>query len=88
MRTDTQTSYPMTRAHHVYPMPLVQHVQATRSYRATLVPAGATPSDVEDLADAGLLPTIRVKAASAVQAEANAHLVSGKAVLRVERVEA
>ena len=45
-------------------------------------------SDVEDLADAGLLPTIRLKAANALQAEANAYITSGKHVLRVERVEA
>jgi len=70
------------------PVPLVQHVQALHSYRATLMPAGVTCADVEDLADAGLLPTIRLKACNATQAEANAHLVSGKAVLRVERVEA
>lgn len=54
---------------------------------ATLVPEGITLSDVEDLADADLLPTIRVKAANAEQAEANAHITSGKNVLRVERIE-
>lgn len=70
-----------------HPMPVVQHVQALHSYRAHLVPAGVNLSDVEDLADAGLLPTMRVKAANATQAEASAHLVSGKGVLRVERVE-
>ena len=51
------------------------------------MPAGVTLSDVEDLADADLLPTIRVKAANAEQAEANAHITSGKSVLRVERIE-
>ncbi|RYF54859.1 MAG: hypothetical protein EOO29_54575 [Comamonadaceae bacterium] len=66
---------------------MVQHIQALRSYRATLMPAGVIASDVEDLADAGLLPVIRLKACNATQAEANAHLVTGKAVLRVERVE-
>ena len=69
------------------PMPLVQHIHALHSYRATLMPAGVVPSDVQDLADAGLLPVIRVKACNATQAEANAHLVSGKNVLCVERVE-
>lgn len=63
-------------------------IQPLRSYRAHLVPIGIQLSDVEDLADAGQLPTIRVKAANATQAEANAHLVTGKHVLRVERVEA
>ncbi|MBV7542826.1 hypothetical protein KW835_17150 [Acidovorax sp. sic0104] len=65
----------------------VHGIQRLRSYRATLVPKGVTLSDVEDLADADLLPTIRVKAANAEQAEANAHITSGKNVLRVERIE-
>lgn len=64
-----------------------QSIQPQHSYRATLVPEGVTPSDVEDLADAKLLPTLRLKAANATQAEAHAHITSGKAVLRVERVE-
>lgn len=59
-----------------------------RSYRATLIPANANPADLEDLAEAGLLPTIRVKAATATQARAAAHLASGKTVHSVERVEA
>lgn len=62
-------------------------IQRLRSYRAHLVPAGIHLSDVEDLAAAGQLPTIRIKAATADQAGAQAHLVTGKAVLRVERVE-
>ncbi|MNV27620.1 hypothetical protein D3C71_1187760 [compost metagenome] len=68
-------------------MQSIHNIQPLRSYRATLVPQGATLSDVEDLADADLLPTIRVKAANAEQAEANAHITSGKNVLRVERIE-
>lgn len=60
---------------------------ALHSYRAFLIPANANAIELEDLADAGLLPTIRVKAANCEQAEAAAHLVSGKQVLRVERVE-
>jgi hypothetical protein len=63
-------------------------IQPLRSYRAHLVPAGIQLSDVEDLADAGQLPTIRLKAANATQAEAQAHMVTGRHVLRVERVEA
>ena len=58
-----------------------------RSYRAHLVPSHINPEDVEDLADAGQLPTIRLKAATAEQAEAKAHITTGKQVLRVERVE-
>lgn len=65
----------------------IHNVHQLRSYRAQLVPVGVNLSDVEDLADAKLLPTIRVKAANAEQAEAMAHLVTGKGVLCVERVE-
>lgn len=57
-------------------------IQRLRSYRAHLVPAGIQLSDVEDLADAGKLPTIRLKATAATH-----HHVTGLAVLRVERVE-
>ena len=51
------------------------------------MPPHVNLSDVEDLEDAKLLPTIQLKAASATQAEALAHLASGKQVLRVERVK-
>lgn len=63
------------------------NISALHSYRAILIPTNANPSNLEDLADAGLLPTIRLKASNATQAEARAHLASGKGVLRVERVE-
>ena len=63
------------------------NVLPLRSYRAHLVPQHVNAADVEDLADAGQLPTIRLKAATAEQAEANAHITTGKLVLRVERVE-
>ena len=63
------------------------NVLLLRSYRAHLVPQHVNAADVEDLADAGLLPTIRLKAATAEQAEAKAHITTGKLVLRVERVE-
>jgi hypothetical protein len=66
----------------------VHHIQRLHSYRATLVPHGVDLSDVEDLADAKLLPTIRLKAANAEQAEVSAHITTGKNVLRVERIEA
>ena len=62
-------------------------ITALHSYRAILIPANANPNNLEDLADAGLLPTIRIKAGNATQAETRAHLASGKGVLRVERVE-
>ena len=64
-----------------------QTITALHSYRAILIPANANPSSLEVLADAGLLPTMRLKASNATQAEARAHLASGKGVLRVERVE-
>lgn len=63
------------------------NIQALKSYRATLIPGNADAAALEELADAGLLPTIRVKAANATHAEAQAHIASGKGVLRVERVE-
>lgn len=63
-----------------------QNITALHSYRAILIPADAS-GNVEALADAGLLPTIRVKASNATQAEVNAHVASGQGVLRVERVE-
>lgn len=62
-------------------------IQTLKSYRAQLIPANADAAALESLADAGLLPTIRVKAANATHAEAQAHLASGKGVLRVERIE-
>ena len=65
----------------------VHHIQRLHSYRATLVPHGVDLSDVEDLADAKMLPTIRLKAANAAQAEVSAHITNGKNVLRVERIE-
>lgn len=63
-----------------------QNITALHSYRAILIPADAS-SNVEALADAGLLPTIRVKAGNATQAKVNAHVASGRGVLRVERIE-
>ena len=63
------------------------NVRPLHSYKAHLVPQHVNAADVEDLADAGQLPTIRLKAATAEQAEAKAHITTGKQVLRVERVE-
>ena len=65
----------------------IQTIESLKSYRVTLIPAGANATDVEDLADAGQLPTIRVKAATSEQAELHAHMATGKNVLRAERVE-
>lgn len=62
-------------------------IKTLHSYRAQLLPNEWDAADVEDLADANLLPTIRVKAANATQAHAMAQLTSGKQVLRVERIE-
>ena len=64
-----------------------ESIQSLKSYRAFLIPTDANPNNLEDLADAGLLPTIRIKAGNCDQATAQAHLVSGKGVLRVERVD-
>lgn len=51
----------------------VHNIQRLHSYRATLMPNGVDPQDVEDLAAAKLLPTIRLKAANAEQADACKH---------------
>jgi len=68
-------------------MNTIHNVQPLHSYRAHLVPEHAAGLDLDDLADAGLLPTVRVKAANATHAHAQAHIASGKSVLRVERIE-
>lgn len=57
-----------------------------RSYRATLIPPTVNFDEIEFQADQGLLPTIQLQASDASKAMADAHRVSGKAVLRVERV--
>lgn len=64
-----------------------QGIHRLRSYRAHLLPLHCDLADPHSLADEGLLPTIRVKAVTATQAEAVAHLATGKKVLRVERVD-
>ncbi|MBF5006977.1 hypothetical protein [Diaphorobacter caeni] len=66
----------------------IHTIAAMHSYRAFLMPANVPAQDVEDLADAKQLPTIRVRAANATHATTSAARVSGKNVLRVERVEA
>ena len=64
-----------------------QGIHRLRSYRAHLLPLHCDLPNPHSLADEGLLPTIRVKAVTATQAEAVAHLATGKKVLRVERVD-
>lgn len=83
MRTDQY----QFAAKHQHAVPPVQNIRPLHSYRAHLIPENANAADLEDLADLNLLPTIRVKAANATQAEAYAHLATGKGVLRVECVE-
>ncbi|MEQ6306624.1 hypothetical protein ABN448_05330 [Delftia acidovorans] len=63
------------------------NITALRSYRATLIPHGVDAAHLDQLADARLLPVLRLKAASASHAQACALLASGRPVLRVERVE-
>ncbi len=63
------------------------HIRTLHSYRAKLMPANINPADVEQLAGANKLPSIRVRATDAEQAAAAAHHVTGKPVHSVERVE-
>jgi hypothetical protein len=65
----------------------VHHISLTRSYRATLIPKGIEFDEVEFQADHGLLPTIQLKAADASSAAVAANRVSGRPVLKVERLE-
>lgn len=66
---------------------MFNEIRALRSYRAHLLPLQWDGSNADHLADEGLLPSVRVKAANAAHAEALAHLATGKRVVRVERVE-
>lgn len=61
-------------------------ITPARSYRATLIPKGIELDEVEFQADKGLLPTIRLKSGSADEAMAAAYRVTGRPVLKVERV--
>jgi hypothetical protein len=69
--------------HHLPPLA----VRPLHSYRATLVPADVLPDEVEFKAAQGLLPTLRLKSTDAEKAMADAHRVTGKGVLRVERID-
>jgi hypothetical protein len=59
----------------------------TRRYRATVIPADVSPADAELKADQGVLPTVQFRARSTGHAERLAHAVTGRPVLRVERIE-
>ena len=50
------------------------NITALRSYRATLIPHGVDTAQLDQLADARLLPVLRLKAASASHAQACALL--------------
>jgi hypothetical protein len=67
--------------------PSVNQVRPLHSYRAILVPADVLADEVEFKAAQGLLPTLRLKSTNAEKAMADAHRVSGKGVLRVERID-
>ena len=51
------------------------NITALRSYRATLIPHGVDAAQLDQLADARLLPVLRLKAASASHKG-----ISGKAI--------
>lgn len=66
---------------------MTQTITPTHSYLARLVPANMLPEDVQPAADAGLLPTVRLRAPSASYATHSANMVTGLAVFSVERIE-
>lgn len=65
-----------------------QATPAMRTYRATIIPPHIEAAELEQLADAGLLPTHKLSAPTASAASNLAHLATGRPVLRVERLEA
>lgn len=66
----------------------LHNITTAHSYRATLIPQNVCAEQLEQLADAGRLPVLQLKAASASHAQSAARAASGRPVLRVERVEA
>lgn len=66
----------------------MHNITTAHSYRAILIPPNICAEQLEQLADAGRLPVLQLKAASASHAHSAARAASGQAVLRVERVEA
>lgn len=59
----------------------------THSYRATLVPPNMAAEDVQPAADAGMLPTIQVRATDNGSARRAAQAVTAWRVLDVVRIE-
>ncbi|RMX06733.1 hypothetical protein D8I35_09535 [Corticibacter populi] len=57
-------------------------------YRVHLIPTGAEPANVEELARAGMLDTLHLKASSSDDAARQARQVTDKRVHSVERIEA
>lgn len=64
----------------------MQNDLTLRSYRATLIPQTVNYDEVEFQADQRLLPELQLKAPSAGFAAASAYALTGKAVLKVERL--
>ena len=58
------------------------------SYRATTIPTGVSYDEVEIQSDQGLLPTIQIRASNAGRAAMAALALTGRPVLKVERIEA
>lgn len=58
-----------------------------RSYRATTIPQSISADEAELHCDQGTLPTIQVKASNAGKAAQAAHQLTGRPVLKVERIE-
>lgn len=66
----------------------MQHnIQPTRSYRATYIPEGVSAEDAELKASQGTLPTIQLRAANSDVAAVHANRLTGRPVLRVDRIE-
>jgi len=63
----------------------MQHITPARSYRCSYHPKDGSGYPVP--ADTGVLPAVRVKAASAEDAQRKAHYLTGCAISAVERVE-
>jgi hypothetical protein len=57
------------------------------SYRATTIPKGVSADEVEIQSDQGLLPTIQIRAINAGIAAIAAMTLTGRPVLKVERIE-
>lgn len=58
-----------------------------RRYRATYVPESVSPADAELKADQGALPSVQFQAENSGKAAEIAHAVTGRPILRVDRIE-